>query len=169
MIGWGWVRSYDGKRTRTKVLEANIKIQIQGKFRREKFRVLEETGDDILVLGDPWLANENPAIDWKKRIVQFRSDVREKEGEGAPNLRIIDSRIIENMEPPWKEYSKEVIEAERKKSKANNPHEVKELETRTKSTTVESHSDAYIKELGEIQQKLRKEIKDFADVFSTEE
>jgi hypothetical protein len=86
MIGWGWVRSYNGKKTRTKILEANVKMRIQGKFMRENFRVLEETGSDLLVLGDPWLTNENPDIDWKKRTVKFRAKLSTTRGERASNL-----------------------------------------------------------------------------------
>jgi hypothetical protein len=164
MIGWGWVQGYSGRKTRTKILEANIKMRIQGKFMRENFRVLEETGSDLLVLGDPWLTNENPDIDWKKRTVKFRAKLSTSRDERASNLRVVDSRQIEHKEAPWRRYNETTRKAERDKLKAN------ELETiHEKKDAEKKHSEEYKKELKEIRQKLPEEIKEFADVFCAED
>jgi hypothetical protein len=119
MTGWGWVRSYKGEKTRTRILEASIKTRIQGKFCRARFTVLEETGDDLLVFGDPWLADQNPDIDWKKRTLKFRAEPSAHERIRAPCLRVVDSRTFEHMGSPWKDYSEETITAKRKQEKAN--------------------------------------------------
>jgi hypothetical protein len=65
MTGWGWIKGYNGEKTRTKILEASIGIKVLGKYCRTKFSVLKETGDDKLVLGIPWLEKANPVIDWR--------------------------------------------------------------------------------------------------------
>jgi hypothetical protein len=184
MTGWGWVKSYKGEKTRTKVLEANIKTRVQGRYSRTRFTVLEETGEDLLVLGDPWLAEHNPDIDWKKRTLKFRKRPERDEGSRAPRLRVVDSRTFEHMEAPWKKYDKETFTvrkgeinkletihedvkseniAESNELSGNN--EIKELE----ATSHQRHSKAYLAELEDIRRKLPDEVKEFADVFSSEE
>ena len=191
MTGWGWIKSYKGEKSRTNILEANIKTRIQGKFCRTRFTVLEETGDDLLVLGDPWLAEQNPDIDWKKRTLRFRTEPSTRRRTRAPCLRVVDSRTFEHMEAPWNDYSEKTATATKRKKEANelatihedtesenhtakekirigeldNNREVKELEAKN----VERHSEAYIAELEDIKKKLPDEIKDFADVFCSED
>jgi hypothetical protein len=43
-IGKGKVRGFDGKSKEIRIKEAEIQFRIQGKFLRQKFRVLKETG-----------------------------------------------------------------------------------------------------------------------------
>jgi hypothetical protein len=105
MTGWGWIKSYKGEKSRTNILEANIKMKVQGRFCRSRFTVLEETGEDLLVLGDPWLTEQNPDIDWQKRTLRFRAKPSIKEGTRAPYLRVVDSRTFQHMEAPWREYN----------------------------------------------------------------
>jgi hypothetical protein len=62
-IGNGWIKGFDGKESRTKIQAAEVKFRIQRKFQRRKFRILEETGSDKMVLGMPWLQDTNPSID----------------------------------------------------------------------------------------------------------
>jgi hypothetical protein len=71
-MGQGWMEGYDAKRTKVKLREAEIKFRFQGKFQRQKFRVIKETGSDLLVLGMPWLQKTNPEVDWQKRTVNLR-------------------------------------------------------------------------------------------------
>jgi hypothetical protein len=185
MTGWGWIKSYKGEKSRTNILEANIKMKVQGRFCRSRFTVLEETGEDLLVLGDPWLTEQNPDIDWQKRTLRFRAKPSIKEGTRAPYLRVVDSRTVQHMEAPWRDYDpksntitkckrrisipdtiQEAPTEEKKKEKIpaelNANNEIRELETK-------HHSKAYMEELEEIKKKLPKEIEEFADVFSSEE
>ena len=181
MTGWGWVGGYKGNKEKTKLLEATIKIRVQGKFCRTRFTVLEETGDDALVLGDPWLREHNPDIDWKKRTLKWRKP-NNHVGNRATQLRVVDSRKYECMEAPWVKYDKdcqtskentekltpiqEGIEGERTQVIELDPSkEVKELEANERR----SHSRAYWKELNEIKAKLPDEIKEYADVFCSED
>jgi hypothetical protein len=62
--------------------EATIEFEVQGKQQRQMFYVLTETGDDRVVLGMPWLAEENPLIDWKNRKVQVREKVQKSLSNG---------------------------------------------------------------------------------------
>jgi hypothetical protein len=66
------MRGYDGKQKRAMILRASIEFRYQGQRIRQRFRVVEETDDDLMVLGLPWLQRLNPDIDWKKRIVTLR-------------------------------------------------------------------------------------------------
>jgi hypothetical protein len=50
-IGSGWMEGFDRKQTKTKLQEAEVKFRFQGVFQRRKFRVIKETGTDLLVLG----------------------------------------------------------------------------------------------------------------------
>jgi hypothetical protein len=59
------MEGYDGEQKRVKLQEAEIKLRFQGVFHRQKFRVIQATGTDILVLGMPWLQKHNPNIDWQ--------------------------------------------------------------------------------------------------------
>jgi hypothetical protein len=70
--GQGWMEGYDGEQKRVKLQEAEVKFRFQGVFFRHKFRVIEATGSDILVLGMPWLQKHNPNIDWQKRKVTLK-------------------------------------------------------------------------------------------------
>jgi hypothetical protein len=71
-VGQGWMEGYDGEQKKVKLQEAEVKFRFQGVFFRHKFRVIEATGSDILVLGMPWLQKHNPNIDWQKRKVTLR-------------------------------------------------------------------------------------------------
>jgi hypothetical protein len=181
MAGWGWVKSYKGEKTRTKILEANIKLKVQGKFSRTRFTILEETGEDQLVLGDPWLTEQNPDIDWKKRTLRFRRRPEESKEKRAPYLRVVDSRTFEHMESPWIDYSEEshaAMKTKKEVKKLEKIHEeenehtaeldgqkdVKELEAKEKE-----HSKEYLAELEEIRKKLPDEIKEFASIFCSED
>ena len=98
MTGWGWIKSYKGEKTRTKILEADIKIRVQGRFSRAKFTVLKETGDDKLVLGIPWLEKANPRIDWRARTIKFHG--KDDGNNWSPRIGIINTGKSERMEAP---------------------------------------------------------------------
>jgi hypothetical protein len=193
VTGWGWVGGYKGDKEKTKLLEANIKIRVQGRFCRTRFTVLEETGDDVLVLGDPWLRDQNPDIDWKKRTLRWRAKPNTQEGTRATQLRVVDSRIFKHMEAPWKKHDEKYKASEKEKKKPevlvtiqedterkkhtetekdgsrinelDSSKEIRELETVERET----HSQAYWKEINEIKNKLPEEVKEFADVFCSED
>ena len=146
--------------------------------------MLEETGEDLLVLGDPWLAEHNPDIDWKKRTLKFRKRPETQEGTRAPCLRVVDSRAFEHAEAPWIKYDKDTFTVKNKEKletiheeDENEPtedtrvnelagtKEIKELE----ANSIQGHSKAYVEELRKIQKELPEEIKDFADIFCSED
>jgi hypothetical protein len=171
MTGWGWIKSFRGEKTRTKVLEANIKIRVQGRFSRTKFSVLEETGEDKIVLGIPWLEEANPTIDWKRRTIKFHG---KKNGKfRSPQIRIVDTREFEHAETPWIGYNerKKIVRTlptikEERASKDND--QTQELEGRIVNEAP-GHSPAYEKEIQEIRKQLPDQVKDFADVFCSED
>lgn len=172
---------------RTKILEASIKVRVKGRFSRSRFTILEETGDDLLVLGDPWLREQNPDIDWKKRTLKYRARPSTEERTRAPCLRVVDSRTFEHMEAPWKRYDESALRKEKREvnklaaihedpqelmciaktkiEEMDSNHEIRELE----SGNTKEHSQAYWKQLTEIKEKLPTEVKDFADVFCSED
>ena len=89
MTGWGWIKGYNGEKTRTRILEAKIGMKIQGKYSRTKFSVLKETGDDKLVLGIPWLEKANPIIDWKERTIRFHG--KNDGSNWSPKIGMLDT------------------------------------------------------------------------------
>jgi gag-polyprotein putative aspartyl protease len=88
-IGDGWMEGFDGKRKKTKLRDAEVKFRFDGVFQRQKFRVIKETGEDLMVLGMPWLQKMNPEINWQKRTVTLRKEAsKEVRGKiGTPALQ----------------------------------------------------------------------------------
>jgi len=89
-LGDGWMEGYDAKKTRTKLQDAEVKFKYQGVTQTRRFRVVQETGTDIMVLGMPWLQEMNPDVDWKERTVTLKkeaSNVDERE-IGTPVSRM---------------------------------------------------------------------------------
>jgi PAS domain-containing protein len=70
--GYGKIRAYDDTYKQDYVRKATFEFRLHGEVQRQIFHVLSETGQDNIVLGMPWLENENPDIDWKKRTVSIR-------------------------------------------------------------------------------------------------
>jgi hypothetical protein len=58
--GSGRMKAYNGKFFRGPILVANIKYKIHGVFQRQKFKVLEETGDDLIVTRDAMATRNQP-------------------------------------------------------------------------------------------------------------
>jgi Retrotransposon gag protein len=85
VTGYGKIKAYDGSYAQDYVRKASVEFRIQGKRQRQMFYVLTETGDDRIVLGMPWLAEENPEIDWKSREVQIRERSEEASSKGTGN------------------------------------------------------------------------------------
>jgi len=77
-LGSGSMEGYDGRITQMRLKEATIPFEYQGKRFRQQFRIVEETGPDLLVLGMPWLKEENPEVDWQKRTVTLRKNNRRR-------------------------------------------------------------------------------------------
>ena len=63
--GYGKIRAYDGSTVQELIRKATIEFEVQGTKGRQTFHVFKETGQDNIVLGMPWLVEENPAINWK--------------------------------------------------------------------------------------------------------
>ena len=155
MTGWGWIKGYNGEKTRTKILEASIGIRVLGKFCRTKFSVLKETGDDILVLGIPWLEKANPVIDWKRRTIEFHG--KNSGSDWSPRIGMVGTAEEKRAETRTDQ------DARKKPVKI-----LPSIEEEDPNLTNE-HSEEYMKELREIQEKLPDEIKEFADVFCSED
>jgi hypothetical protein len=168
MTGWGWIKSYNGEKTRTKILEADIKIRVQGRFSRAKFTVLKETGDDKLVLGIPWLEKANPRIDWKDRTIKFHG--KDDGNNWSPKIGIIDPGKSKRMGTPKSPNERKgmVKILPTIKEESNDNTLIKDQKEGQSNDTMK-HSAAYNKELQDIQGKLPEEIKDFADVFCSED
>jgi hypothetical protein len=80
------VKGFDGKSKEIRIKEAEVQFRMQGKFLRHKFRVLEETGEDEMVLGIPWLEKYNPSIDWSERTVSFTTQAKSVSGSTKEQL-----------------------------------------------------------------------------------
>jgi hypothetical protein len=117
--------------------DQGFKTRIQGKSQRHLFRVIKETGDDTIVLGMPWLQTENPRIDWNLRTVKIGSVVSTGQGDKMEQSTL----------------RKDNLKTETRQKDGEN------------LSNEESKYQQEIKETQEKQQKLPKEIKDFADVF----
>lgn len=155
MTGWGWIKGYNGEKTRTKILEASIGIKVLGKYCRTKFSVLKETGDDKLVLGIPWLEKANPVIDWRSRTIKFHG--KNSENSWSPRIGMVGAMEEKRAE------TRVGLDARKK------PVKVLPTIEEEDSDTANKHSEAYNKELQDIRERLPDEIKDFADVFCSED
>jgi retrotransposon gag protein/zinc knuckle protein len=128
--GYGWVKSYDGKWKNVPKQTTNIAFRMQGKYQRQIFKVLEETDEDLMVLGMPWLAYENPDIDWARRTIQLSNKASKDQGELTEHsdLRKMtskttkDNETLKESETEEKEYQKELKETQEKL-----PKEIKEF------------------------------------------
>ena len=67
VTGYGKIKAYDGSYVQGLIRKATTEFKIQGNKGRQVFHVFTETGRDNIVLGMPWLEDENPAIDWKTK------------------------------------------------------------------------------------------------------
>ena len=117
--GYGWIKSYDGKWKKIPKRTANIAFRLQGKYQRQIFKVLEETDDDLMVLGMPWLANENPKIDWKKRTIHLSNSASKDQGEFTEHS---DLRKMTSKNQEETEYQEELREI-----KGKLPEQVKDF------------------------------------------
>jgi hypothetical protein len=134
--GFGNVKSYDGKRKKVPIQTVNIPFRLQGKHQRQTFKVFTDTGDDKMVLGMPWLSEINPDIDWKKRTIKIGKVASTDQGEDAEPSDL-QKRQLRNPKETTEKNDKETADKEKE----------------------------YQKELKSIQEKLPKELTEFADVF----
>jgi hypothetical protein len=87
-LGEGWMEGFDAKQTRTTIQEAEVEFEFDKEIQQRKFRVITETGTDLMVLGMPWLRDTNPEIDWQKRTVTLRKTAsRNERGSETPTSR----------------------------------------------------------------------------------
>jgi hypothetical protein len=111
------------------------------------------------------------------------------QGIRATQLRVVDSRRFEHMEAPWRKYEESYTASTEKKAKdlatihedtmeegqvEKDESQIKELDSSKEKKELEAvergtHSQAYWKEMDEIKNKLPKEVKEFADVFCSED
>jgi hypothetical protein len=142
--GQGWMEGYDGEQKKVKLQEAEVKFRFQGLFFRHKFRVIEATGSDILVLGMPWLQKHNPNIDWQKRKVTLRK------GKGKAMQR--ETTLVEQ-----EGIAKKVeLQAEPTRGQRRG-YNVTGILTK--------EEEDYRQRLQETKDKLPEELKDYAEVF----
>ena len=149
-IGQGWMEGYDGEQKRVKLQEAEIKFRFQGVFHRQKFRVIQATGTDILVLGMPWLQKHNPNIDWQERKVTLRekagkaSKATRRKNETPAESREIAKKVDTRMEP-----------TEGRRGGYDTTGVPKE----------EAQEEDYQNRLKETKKRLPEELQDYAEVF----
>jgi len=148
-LGDGWMEGYDAIKKRTKIQDAEIKFSYQGVTQTRKFRVVPETGEDILVLGMPWLQELNPEVDWKERKVTLRKQANEKDegktGTSASKLKRIKSK---------KDSTKSQPKEESKRTRGGYGGDQTRIEKSKRQ-----------QEIAEIEQKLPEELKEYAEVF----
>ena len=168
-IGYRRIRAYDGRFIREYVREAKIPIKIDGKVQVQKFRLLKETGNDILVLGLPWLKKCNPRIDWTKeeiKIGKVKVEKRRKEGVREPPVQRQAKPEIKqsHTEKKGKQPLKETIGREDFQDPRNNTESPHGTDSQTIPTPVQK-SDYH----QEVKSRLPKKLNEFADVFCKEE
>jgi hypothetical protein len=147
------MRGYDGKQKRAMILRASIEFRYQGQRIRQRFRVVEETDDDLMVLGLPWLQRLNPDIDWKKRIVTLRKASKDPR-------RTIETPALEEAKEASKKPSHD------KKKPTGFGKRGGYGGDQFKKTKEQAEEEArYQKELTEVRDKLPQELKEYADVF----
>jgi hypothetical protein len=156
-IGQGWMEGYDGEQKRVKLQEAEIKFRFQGVFHRQKFRVIQATGTDILVLGMPWLQKHNPDIDWQKREVTLKkkskaSKETRRKNETPTGSREIAKKVDTRVEP-----------TKGRRGGYDTTGMVKD------KAEERSNEEDYQRRLQETRDKLPEELKDYAEVFCQKE
>jgi hypothetical protein len=143
------MEGFDAKQTRVKIKEAEVEFEFEKTLMRRKFRIVKKTGNDLMVLGMPWLQQINPDIDWHKRTVTLRKtaskDLRRSE---TPALH------TDNV----------------KKMSTKTSHEKNEDPTGRKrggygGDQVNHEERKYQQELQETRMKLPDELKEYAEVF----
>ena len=160
--GHGWMEGYDGEQKRVKLQEAEIKFRFQGVFFRHKFRVIEATGTDILVLGMPWLQKHNPDIDWQKREVTLKRKASKanKATQQRNEIPIEPRRIAKKLHSGINQGMKPT-EGRRGGYDTTGVRKDKVEEG--------SKEEDYRRRLQETKDKLPKELKEYAEVFCQKE
>jgi gag-polyprotein putative aspartyl protease len=173
-VGNRTIRAYDGRDIQENVRETTMPIEIEGKIQHQKFRLLKETGNDIAVLGLPWLKTCNPEIDWTKeeiKVGKVRDEIRRKEGvreppvqrQTKPERKLSQENYTEKK---GKQPLRETIDRKGYQDPRNNTESPYGTDSRTIPTPVQK-SD-YQEQLKEVKDKLPNELQDFADVFCKE-
>jgi hypothetical protein len=154
-IGKGWMEGFDGKQTKVKLQEAEVKFRFQGKFQRQKFRIIKETGTDLLVLGMPWLQKINPEVDWQKRTVTLRKPAS-KEPRRKIETPAVQRKIVKKLNTG---INQEIKPTEGRRGGYGGDQACKE----------KSKETDYQQRLADTRDKLPDEIKDYAEVFCQKE
>jgi len=155
-LGDGWMEGYDAKKTRTKLQDAEVKFKYQGVTQTRRFRVVQETGTDIMVLGMPEM---NPDVDWKERTVTLKkeaSKVDERE-IGTPVSRM--KRVKNKNEDSNKTSHRNNEKVERGSRGGYGGDQVLK----------DTKEEKYQQELRETREKLPDELKKYAEVFCQKE
>jgi hypothetical protein len=62
------------------------------------FKGFQETGEDKIILGTPWLTNKNPQIDWNERTIKI----------GMIASKDLDLEHSDHRKKTLKNYEKEI-------------------------------------------------------------
>jgi hypothetical protein len=81
--GEGTIRANSGETIKGRIKVTSTKFSMNGKTMEHEFRVIRKTGSDNMLLGIPWLREENPMIDWQKEKITLI-----KEGERRETVSI---------------------------------------------------------------------------------
>ena len=133
------MEGYDGRQTDVQLKETEIELKFQGMIHRHTFRVIEQTGTDMMVLGMPWLQRINPNVNWKNRQVTLRKKKAKKNKKKNKKESKFTEQTCQGNES--QEYEN--------RGGYNNVQEEKEYQDR----------------LDETRNKLPKELRDYAEVF----
>jgi Retrotransposon gag protein/gag-polyprotein putative aspartyl protease len=149
--GEGWVQSFDGRKRKTPITDVTVNFVLQGSTQTHKFRKLTKTGDDKIVLGMPWLEEENPEIDWKTRKLTLEEASRKLGSRGTAAL---------GDENPESKHRRPVgIEKE-------DPSQEPKRKNRG-AYDIGPVNQRFTEEIEEIKKQLHPEIREYASVFSS--
>ena len=152
-----YMRSYDGIEKKAKILKTSIEFRYQGQRIRQKFQVVKETDNDLMVLGLPWLQRLNPDIDWQKRTVTLKkASTTPRRNNETPALK----KAEEAKEKPSQDNTKPTGFGKRGGYGGDQVIRTKEQKAK---------EEKYQKELKETRDKLPEELKEYAEVFCQKE
>jgi aspartyl protease len=140
-LGEGWMEGYDGHQTKVQLRETEIELDFEGLTQKHEFRVIEQTGTDIMVLGMPWLQKINPNVDWKNRKVTLRKKKAKKNKRKSKTTPSSQNKMVREIEDP------------------------KNIEKGRGGYQGIKEEEEYQERLKETQAKLPKELKEYAEVF----
>jgi Retrotransposon gag protein/Zinc knuckle len=174
ITGYGKIKAYDGSIVQELIRKATIEFELQGHQGRQIFHVFTETGKDKIVLGMPWLEDENPEIDWKTKEMTIRKESPKTLSISKGNVektfahRSTKSKIRSQTNGITPTLIGDPVSAGRGGYNSDSRRIGRAtLEDRTLSDPDKQKSE-YEQELQEVLTKLPKELQEYVSVFCKE-